>query len=545
MTDSDAHDHSSDSTNNDNKLEFSDDDTRVEISDYNKDDEWVPVSKDIKITPRQQPAQSFTICSSTQEEDPGLSVKQKHKPDKTPARKERTSIIRARKASSKKGPKKKGIKTPVKKKRDGDPNWKSVGQNLDNPNNREPFIEVSGPARRVLSCGSTCLSYFMLFFTKLMLEVIVNETNRYHDQCTVDNTPAEPWTPLTLEELMAFLGVTMAMGIVRLPEVSDYWAKSGILHLPWFCSIFKRKRFQQISRNLHLANNQSQAKRGEPGYNKLFKLGVLPTTLDEKFGMMYTPTRDLSIDEQMIGTKARVIFIQYMPKKPKKFGIKLWALCEAKTGYCLQFQIYSGKSDTGQEHGLGYRVVFDLLRNYFYKGYRVFFDNFYTGLKLVTDLAAKSFYSCGTVRVDRGDFPESFKTKLKTPGEALYLKNNNVFAVHWRDKRDVFVMSSFDGSFSEVVERKGGQEPIEKPSMIINYNKNMNGVDKCDQYLNYYSIGRKSIKWWKKVFFDYLISVINAMVLFFHQNPDFEEKQRSHKAFRIQLIYEFCATSFG
>ena len=107
---------------------------------------------------------------------------------------------------------------------------------------------------------------------------------------------------------------------------------------------------------------QSQAKKGEPGYNELFRLDVLPSTLNEKFDMVYASTRDLSIDEQMIGTKARVSFIQYMPKKLKKFGIKLWALCEAKTGYCLQFQIYTGKSDTGQEHGLSYRVVFDLLK---------------------------------------------------------------------------------------------------------------------------------------------------------------------------------------
>ena len=75
------------------------------------------------------------------------------------------------------------------------------------------------------------------------------------------------------------------------------------------------------------------------------------------------------------------------------------------------------------------------------------------------------------LRVDRGDFSGSFRAKLKTPGESSYLKDNNVFAIHWRDKGDVFVMSSIDGSFSEVVERKGGQEPIETPSIITNYKK--------------------------------------------------------------------------
>ena len=123
--------------------------------------------------------------------------------------------------------------------------------------------------------------------------------------------------------------------------------------------------------------------------------------LSQEFKTMYTPSRNLSIDEQMIGTKSRVSFIQYMPKKPKKFGIKLWVLCECLTGYCLDFQIYTGKSDKGvTEHGLAYRVVFDLIDNYLDKGYHLYFDNFYTSFRLVSDLAKRNTFSCGTIWSD-------------------------------------------------------------------------------------------------------------------------------------------------
>ena len=92
---------------------------------------------------------------------------------------------------------------------------------------------------------------------------------------------------------------------------------------------------------------------------------------------MYLPEQNLSIDKQMIGTKSRISIIQYMPKKPNKFGSKIWVLCEVETGYCLQFQIYNGKSKTvGAEHGLSYRVVFYLLDNYLDKNFQVYFDNF-------------------------------------------------------------------------------------------------------------------------------------------------------------------------
>ena len=76
-----------------------------------------------------------------------------------------------------------------------------------------------------------------------------------------------------------------------------------------------------------------------------------------------------------------------MPKNTKIFGIKVWVLCAAKTGYWLQFQIYTEKSETeGAEHGLNYSVVFDLLRNYLDKYFQVYFDNLYISYKLANDL---------------------------------------------------------------------------------------------------------------------------------------------------------------
>jgi hypothetical protein len=40
---------------------------------------------------------------------------------------------------------------------------------------------------------------------------------------------------------------------------------------------------------------------------------------------------------------------------------------------------------------------------------------------------------------------------------------------------------------------------IKKPYAIVQYDKFMKGVDRADQYLSYYSILRKSVKWSKKV----------------------------------------------
>ena len=97
----------------------------------------------------------------------------------------------------------------------------------------------------------------------------------------------------------------------------------------------------------------------------------------------YIPDQNLSIDEQIIDTKCRISFIQYMPKKPKKFGIKIWAICEVGSGYVLGFQIYTGKTNGQSQNGS------ELAEKYLKKGYRLYFNNFYTSVDLLQYLATK------------------------------------------------------------------------------------------------------------------------------------------------------------
>ena len=68
--------------------------------------------------------------------------------------------------------------------------------------------------------------------------------------------------------------------------------------------------------------------------------------------------------------------------------------------------------------------------------------------------------------------------------------------------------------------KKKDEEPLIKPAMICEYSKFMEGVDKCDQYLIYYSTGQKSIKWWKRVFLRFFeLAIVNVMVIYYHKNP--------------------------
>ena len=70
----------------------------------------------------------------------------------------------------------------------------------------------------------------------------------------------------------------------------------------------------------------------------------------------------------------------YNPKKPIKYGIKSYFLCEVKIGYVLDCIIYREVTSNLRN------IVFNLLGRHLQKGYHVFMDNFYNSVHLAEEL---------------------------------------------------------------------------------------------------------------------------------------------------------------
>ena len=170
-------------------------------------------------------------------------------------------------------------------------------------------------------------------------------------------------------------------------------------------------------------------------------------------------------------------------KNQKKYGIKLRVLCEAESGYCCKFQIYTGKQ--AQEKGLAYWVVFELMKPFLDKNHHLFIDNFYSTVKLFQDPEIENIYACGTIHKDQGNFLPEFHRDLER-GQSIYLWSGNLTAVHWKDKRDMYCLSTIHGTNESLIQRRAG-DPITKPEIVTEYNQYMNGVDHCDQYLVSYT----------------------------------------------------------
>lgn len=222
------------------------------------------------------------------------------------------------------------------------------------------------------------LACFHLFLSHEIYDELVTQTNLYADQQRAKRRDTTAFMPITKVELMAFVGINIAMGIISLPNLKDYWTVDPILSHSWFGTVMSRNRFLQILRYFHITDNASAPNRLDPGYNKLWKIQPLITALQSTCAELYSPHRQLSVDESIIGTKCRLSFIQYMKAKPTKWGVKVWICADSTNGYITSFDIYTGKDPANplRPKGLGYDVVMRLMKNYFGKGYFVFTDNF-------------------------------------------------------------------------------------------------------------------------------------------------------------------------
>ncbi|XP_022247948.1 piggyBac transposable element-derived protein 4-like, partial [Limulus polyphemus] len=368
---------------------------------------------------------------------------------------------------------------------------------------------------------------------------IVEETNRFaHQQGDHLNNDVRKkrrllkYSDVTLEEILAFIGLTISLGITCLPSVTDYWSTTPSLHFPWFSSIFSREKFLTIARFFHFNDNTNNLPKTNPKHDKLFKVRPVLDHLLTAFPAHYNPSRELFIDEQMLGTKGRISFKQYLPSKPTKWGIKLWVPAEAVTGYCLNFRIYSGKEGSAPSKNLASTVVMTLMEKYLGRGHSLFTDNFYTSPTLFDKLLSLGTYACGTCRKDRAHFPDMFPGKLKR-GESQFFSCGSMTAVKWTDKKDVYALSTMHNATVKEVTRRQG-DMTNKPQIILDYNKFMEVVDLNDQFLSFYSIPCKNVKWYKKLFFRLVdLSIVNSFILFNQVTKNSKYKQ---KDFPLQLV---------
>ena len=413
------------------------------------------------------------------------------------------------------------------------------------------YYLTPGP-KRPFHTSTSPLQLFCTFFTDEVWDFLVTETNRYSKLGLPQQRYARPWHDVTVEDMKAFVGLLIIIGILQLPRLEMYWqTESNLIHTPGVSSVISRIRFEQIWRYLHLADNSQDNKT-----DKLFKVRHFVDLVRAQFSENYTLHQPVTIDEAMIPYKGRLSFKQYMKNKPTKWGIKVFVLSDATNGYIYRLQIYTGKNlGSTVEAGLSSRVLLELMTGL--DGHQLYTENYYTSPTVYLELYENGINCCGTVRTNRRGFPkELIKAKRDKPDRGYYdyLSNGPLVAAVWYDRRYVYFLSTMHlgASRGDTVKRRnpdGRSVDVSCPPLLPDYQQYMRGVDRGDQMVGYYNIGRRSKKWWKKVFL-YIIecALLNAYLLEKNLEPELHSpsmrgrKKRDYLGFRLDVAEQFIGS---
>ncbi|KAL1279369.1 hypothetical protein QQF64_026042 [Cirrhinus molitorella] len=274
--------------------------------------------------------------------------------------------------------------------KDGKISWTSTPQEIHRRLPASMVIRnIPGPTRFAISRVHNLYSAFELFLhpiEKIVLDMTNLEGSRVF---------GEQWKSLNVTDLHAYIGLLILAGVYK----SNGEATGSLWHKecgrPIFRATMSLERFHIISRDLRFDNRETRASRRERD-----KLAAVRDVWDkwiEILPLMYNPGPQITVDERLVPFRGRCPFRQFMPKKPARYGIKIWAACDAKSSYAYNMQIYTGKPPGGApERDQGMRVVLQMSEGL--QGHNITCDNFFTSYRLGEELLKRKITMLGTIK---------------------------------------------------------------------------------------------------------------------------------------------------
>ncbi|KAG8233829.1 hypothetical protein J437_LFUL008051 [Ladona fulva] len=225
------------------------------------------------------------------------------------------------------------------------------------------------------------------------MQLLVDETNRYYQQYLekFDEGPS-PKPDVTMTEMYLLLAIILQMGHDVRDSLRDYWSTLHQFNTPFYSSTIRRDRFLHILRFLHFSDNSKEPNKDDEDYDRLWKIRALFDMLNDSYAKFYFPSEHLAVDEVIVLFKGRVVFRQYIPKKHKRFGIKVYKLCDDRA-YTYDMKVYLGKDrlNLAKETPATQATVRSLTRRVEGVGHKLYMDNFFSSPNLFDELKTKKY----------------------------------------------------------------------------------------------------------------------------------------------------------
>lgn len=390
--------------------------------------------------------------------------------------------------------------------------------------NKKNIIKIfPGPkpcAKDITDYGSA----FLKFFTDDIIEHIIHCTNLEIKKLRLNYDRPRDAKDTTKTEFLAFLGLLLLAGVKKENHTHflELWANDGTGN-EIFKACMSCNRFLFLLSAVRFDDKNTRAHRKLT--DKLAAVRFLVDRFVENCKNNYCMGEHLTIDEMLIPFRGRCSFIQYIPSKPAKYGIKVFILCDSKTFYVSNLEIYCGQQPEGQyrRSNTPADITHRLLEPWKGKNRNLTCDNWYTSYPLAKELLKDKVTLVGTLKKNKRELPIDFlpnKTRPERSSTFGFQKDLTVVSYVPKKNRSVILLSTMhdDGS----IDAETG-----KPNIILDYNAFKGGVDTVDKMCSAFSVSRRTRRWPLAIFFQLMnIAGINSQKLYNATHIDNPQKFR-------------------
>ena len=167
---------------------------------------------------------------------------------------------------------------------------------------------------------------------------------------------------MSIEEMNAFFWLLILAGVEKSWDVPVRVLFLDEKTNPMYKAAMSINRFEDIRKIIRFDDKRTREARAIDD-----KLAPIRYIWDLFIGNCRTkmvPEEFLTIDEQLLPFRGRCGFIQYMPSKPAKYGVKIFWLCESKSAYAIDGIVYTGrKPDEPVQKNVGMNIVKQLAKS--------------------------------------------------------------------------------------------------------------------------------------------------------------------------------------
>ncbi|CAG9577485.1 unnamed protein product [Danaus chrysippus] len=377
---------------------------------------------------------------------------------------------------------------------------------------------------------------FETFFTDEIVDIVLKNTNQKISLRMENSTSNSTYGETDKAEIKAVFGLLFLAGLFRSGRQSliDLWSNDGT-GIEVFRNTMTRQRFSFLINSLRFDDSSTRTARVAD--DRLAPIRDIFEIFVKNCQNAYTPYEYLTIDEELVAFRGRCSFRQYIPSKPAKYGLKIYALVDAKTFYTMNLEIYCGKQPDNSPYTVSnkpFDVVDRLVRCVSGSGRNITMDNFFMSYETAENLLKNhKLTAVGTLRSHKTCIPLQFKARREEKSSVFgFQKDITIVSYIPKPRKCVHMMSSLHHD-DEVDPESGDQR---KPSIITFYNSTKSGVDVVDKLARTYDVSRNCKRWPLTVFFSMLNHAgINGFIVYMLNNGIERNKTNLRKNFIKRL----------